>query len=699
VLIPPLPLSHGRAGPGRPLALLLTVLLAVLLLRPGDGVLPAQRVALFDRYQILMPRHRTSAPVLIISIDDASIRAFGQWPWPRTRMAELIARVTQARPLAIGIDILLPEPDASSPEALAARLAPEQGALKAQLAALQPYDEVFAASMRRARVVLGVGGFDDTVPGATDGVRVWPLRGDTANALAHVRRYPQALASLPQLQAAAKGQALLTADLEKGIVRRVPMVGAVGESLLPGFALELLRVATGQRAIDIHTDARGVTGVSVGALRVPTLPNGTIWPHFARPSHDHYISALEILSGKEDLSILEDKIIIVALTGAGLLDYKTSVRGDVLPGADVHAQIIESFYDGRFLQRPARMARVEAGVFVLLAMLLVWALPVLRPGRALLLCAGIALSLFGAGGALFWYAALLFDAAAIFFALLPVTLCLLGFLFFAAVSDRKRTEGALQQVREAAARAAGELSAARRIQMNSLPLAATAFPRERRFALDALLEPAREVGGDLYDFYMLDADRLFFLVGDVSGKGLPASLFMAVTKALSKSIALRGPGDVGTIMKDANHELVRENPEMLFVTGLAGILDARTGHLALCNAGHDAPRRIGAGGRVEKLHAAEGPPLCVIDDFDYPVHAYQLAPGECLCLTTDGISEAMNGQGELFGNARLDAALAAGALEPAALVLAVREAVRGFVGSAEPSDDLALLVLRWNGPT
>ncbi len=275
---------------------------------------------------------------------------------------------------------------------------------------------------------------------------------------------------------------------------------------------------------------------------------------------------------------------------------------------------------------------------------------------------------------------------------------MLAFLFFAAVNDRKRTEGALQQVREAAARAAGELSAARRIQMNSLPLAATAFPNERRFELEALLEPAREVGGDLYDFYMLDAHRLFFLVGDVSGKGLPASLFMAVTKALAKSIALRGPGDVGTIMKHANHELVRENPELLFVTGLAGILDARTGHVALCNAGHDAPRRIGAGGQVEKLRAAEGPPLCVIDDFDYPVHAYQLAPGECLCLSTDGIGEAMNGAGELFGNARLDAALAGGDTAPAHLVRAVREAVRSFVGAAEPSDDLALLVLRWNGP-
>ncbi len=171
---------------------------------------------------------------------------------------------------------------------------------------------------------------------------------------------------------------------------------------------------------------------------------------------------------------------------------------------------------------------------------------------------------------------------------------------------------------------------------------------------------------------------------------------------------------------------------------MAGILDADSGEVQLCNAGHDAPRRLSGGG-VERLHSADGPPLCVIEGFDYPVRRYQLRPGDCLCLTTDGVSEAMDAAGQVYGNARLDsllalqsgrggqggqgdqggqggaspdavagvgeAALAAGHIapsrggaRPADVVRAVREDVRAHVGAAEPSDDLALLVLRWNGP-
>lgn len=142
---------------------------------------------------------------------------------------------------------------------------------------------------------------------------------------------------------------------------------------------------------------------------------------------------------------------------------------------------------------------------------------------------------------------------------------------------------------------------------------------------------------------------------------------------------------------------------MMFVTVLAGILDVRNGDIELCNAGHDAPRLVAQGGRIDTLRAADGPPLCVIEGFDYPVHAYRLQPGECLCLTTDGITEAMNAAHELYGNARLDALLercvGQGKTAPSELVRAVREDVRAFVGNAEPSDDLTLLVLRWNGAT
>lgn len=686
---------------GRRFGLALLLLMALLLVLRPAGPLPTLRLALFDAYQSLMPRERLSGPVQVVAIDEAALKEFGQWPWPRTRLARLIDRIAQQQPLAIGLDIIMPEHDTSSPEAVAAMLGPEHAALKASLAALPAHDDMLAATMRRAPVVLGAAGFDMPAAGTTGALRLWPVHAGGGDALSHVRRFPQALASLPALQASAKGQALLSADLEKGVVRRVPLIGAVGEALLPALSLELLRVATGTSAIEVALDSQGLDTVAVGDLSVPVQPNGAVWVHFSRPAPERYVSAFDLMQGRIDPAALQDKIVIVALTGLGLMDYKTNARGDFLPGVDVHAQLIESFFDGRFLQRPVWMPWAELVVLLVLGMFLIWSVPKFGPRLAPVPAATVTLALFGGGAALFAGAGLLFDAATLFCALALLFFSLFGSMLLSAVRERQQSERALQAARESAARVAGELDAARRIQMATLPVAATAFPGETRFALDALLEPARDVSGDLYDFFMLDRHRLFFLVGDVSGKGLPASLFMVVAKALSKSIALRAADDIATIVNRANEELARENPEMLFVTGVAGILDVDTGELALCNAGHDAPRRLLPDGRIEHLPQADGPPLCVIEDFAYPVRHYRMARGECLCLTTDGITEAMNADGVLYGSERLDellrAAMRQGELTPSAVVQAVRENVRAHVGSAEASDDLTLMVLQWKG--
>ena len=214
--------------------------------------------------------------------------------------------------------------------------------------------------------------------------------------------------------------------------------------------------------------------------------------------------------------------------------------------------------------------------------------------------------------------------------------------------------------------------------------------------------PAREVGGDLYDFFLLDARRLFFLVGDVAGKGLSASIFMAVSKALYKSTTLRTAApDIGALMTAANAEVSRDNPQMLFVTVFAGLLDLDTGELAYCNAGHENPCRIhAADAAVRRIVDGDGPPLCVVDDFAYRGANVTLRPGEVLCVVTDGVTEAHDPSGELFGNARLDSlllGLRGGERSARAIVDGVCADVATFVAGAEPSDDLTVLVLRWRG--
>ena len=687
-----------RFGRGRPVAILL--LLATLSLNlPEHSPLEVARHALFDAYQTYLPRERLSGPVTIIGIDEHSLRALGQWPWPRSRLAAMIERIAALRPLAIGLDIIMPEHDATSPEALARTLPPGQAALKQALAALPTNDSVLAAALRAAPVVLGAAGFQEATPATSRGLRVWPVTTKGADPLQYVRRYPVVLASLPELQAAAHGQGLLSADEERGVVRRVPLIGAIGDTLVPTLSLELLRVAIGAQSVEVETGAHGVTGVAVGDLRVPTDPHGEAQVHFSRFLPERYVSALDVMRGRLPADMLANKLAIVALTGLGLTDYKTTPRGDYVPGVEYHAQLIESFFDGHFLLRPFWAHAAETALQAAAGLLLIWVVPALRPRAAAFLATAALALLFAAGFAAFRWGGLLFDAGSIALGVAIALASLAATAYIEADRGRREAEQALRAEREAAARVAGELEAARRIQLGTLPQAAAAFPHESRFELASILEPARAVGGDLYDFFRLDERHVFVLIGDVSGKGVPASLFMSITKALSKSVALRQRPDLRSVLTQTNVEIARENPEALFVTVFAAVLDADSGTLEYWNAGHDAPLLKSAQlGSLESAHG--GPPLGVLDEFDYGSDRATLFPGDTLVLFTDGVTEAINAAGEFYGRQRLETVLARASADTTAkdLLQMILDDLREFVGAAEPSDDVTLLVLRWHGP-
>jgi serine phosphatase RsbU (regulator of sigma subunit) len=234
--------------------------------------------------------------------------------------------------------------------------------------------------------------------------------------------------------------------------------------------------------------------------------------------------------------------------------------------------------------------------------------------------------------------------------------------------------------------------------MGLLPDPKEAMGSERRFRLAALLEPARTVGGDFYDCFMIDATHLFFVVADVSGKGLPAALFMASVKSHLKSAALRG-GSVGQVLSRAQDEIEHENPEQLFVTAFAGILDIATGQLEFSSAGHEPPFVRTPQGAPERFEIPGGPPLCVVPGFEYPTGTRQLQQGEWMCVVTDGATEAQNPRKEFFGVERLRTSLSwlREGVDPEELVKRLNEDVNKFAAGAEPADDITLLAVRWTG--
>lgn len=675
----------------------------------------AARQALFDSYQKVVPRQRTSQPVTIVEIDERSLKSVGQWPWPRDKLALLIDQIAVHKPLAIGLDLYMPELDQTSPGRVADNLAPGNEGLADALRQLPSHESRLIESLKAAPTVLGAAGFNQETQTSSGGLRAAPVRITGGDAIPHLLNFPWVLASLPELQAAARGQAMVSVDAGQTVIRRIPLAMAVNGQVLPSMAVEMLRIATGEAAMEVAVTAHGISHLTVADLAIPTQTTGDVWLHFTRRDNkdsSRQVSAVSVMQGRVGADALVNKLVLVGLTGSGLNDRRNTPLGQLVPGVEIQAQLIESFLEGRFLLRPWWMKGAEISVLLVMGLLMVWLIPQKRrtvntplttklPKASGWLLLGGCAGLMVAGFVLFAQLGWLFDATTVVIGYAVVLLSLVSSSMLETERDNQRLAVAQQQLRESAARVAGELAAARDIQLGSLPDANRAFPFEKRFEFATLLEPAREVGGDLYDFFMIDSRRLCFVVADVSGKGVPASLFMAVTKTLAKSFSLRLQGGPAEVVMAANEDLSRENVGMLFVTLLLGVLDVESGVLELVNAGHDAPWRVSHAGEVHKIDTPSdtgGPPLCVVDDFVYVSQRVQLTPGDTLCVITDGVTEAMNESGDLYGGGRLQVALES---IPAGQGLGVaidriRSDISGFVGKAEPSDDLTLLMLRWH---
>ncbi|HET7341761.1 MAG TPA: CHASE2 domain-containing protein [Methylomirabilota bacterium] len=678
-------------------ACLLVVLLAVAAV-PGLPGLTRLAFAWLDVCQNLAPRARLTDRVVIVDVDDASLARYGQWPWPRTLLARLLGTLVAARPAAVGLDVVMPEPDRLSPPGLPALVPTIGPELAARLAEVPSNDSILASTLRGRPIVLGMVGIQGAE--SRPPVRVAPAVS-VGGAPVALPRFDAALQSVLAIEIAAAGHGLLNADVDGGAVRRIGLLGDVAGVITPALALELLRVAERGREISLLVDEGRVRRVKAASVVTPTELDGAVWLRYAGHTPARFESAADVLAGVVPRERFDGKLVLVGVTALGLADRRPVPGTGDMDGLEIHAELVESLLDGTLLARPWWAPWARCGFILVGGVLLIATVPVMRARAAALVLAPLLLAAFAASFALYREASVGVDPSTPALALAVMFVAMLGVTLAEAERQRRLLRHQVDLQRDAAARFEGELSAARRIQMGILPKPADVLAGEPRVSVHVVLDPAREVGGDLYDFFMLGGDRLFFLLGDVSGKGLPGSLFMAISKSLYKSTALRYGGDVAAMMRQANLEISRDNPEALFVTVFAGVLNLATGALEYCNAGHDQPYIVsGDGERRGQLDKGGGPPLCVLDDYPYEAATHQLQPGDTVCLVTDGVTEARDASGALFGRARLEQMLATltAARPPEAGARAIRDAVTRFVAGSEPADDLAILVLRWNGP-
>ena len=254
-----------------------------------------------------------------------------------------------------------------------------------------------------------------------------------------------------------------------------------------------------------------------------------------------------------------------------------------------------------------------------------------------------------------------------------------------------------QKQREESSRLDAELNLAARIQADMLPNIFPAFPERDEFDIYASMLPAKEVGGDFYDFFFVDKDHLAIVMADVSGKGVPAALFMMISKILVQNFAVTGRSPKETL-EATNNQICANNREDMFVTVWLGILDITTGTLVASNAGHEYPALRPADGSFGLVKDKHGLVIGGMEGVPYSEYEIQLEPGAMLFLYTDGVPEATNAQEELFGNDRMVEALrAAENGSPQDVLESINVSVADFVGDAPQFDDLTMLCLKYNG--
>ncbi len=258
------------------------------------------------------------------------------------------------------------------------------------------------------------------------------------------------------------------------------------------------------------------------------------------------------------------------------------------------------------------------------------------------------------------------------------------------IHDLKATTAAKEKIES-------ELKIAHEIQTSMLPRIFPPFPDRIEFSLHAFMEPAKEVGGDFYDFFFVDKDRLCFLIGDVSGKGVPAALFMVISKTLLKNEALGG-GSPDEIFAQVNNILAPDNESLMFVTLFCGILNTKTGEIVSSNAGHNPPLLCTGKHSFEYMDVPKGFVMGPMPDVKFASKSLVLQPGDTIFIYTDGVTEAMDPEEKLFSEKRLKKALSALQNEEVVdIIHGLRAEISSFARGAEQSDDITMLALKYKG--
>lgn len=378
-------------------------LLFGLLIRVGDPApVSALRFATFDFFQQLKPRDLAPLPVAILDIDDRSLEAIGQWPWPRNRVADMVNAATAAGVVALAFDIVFSEPDRLSPQQFIQDNPGLPDALTSVMDDLPDNDLLLAQAFSQSRIVVGQTSVRNTRSNREEKREMVEVShaviGD--DPMPFIQKFPDIVQNLPVLEEAATGRGVFSVRPDgDGVYRRIPIVMSVQGQFRLGLSPELLRVATGGDPFAIRTNEAGIEGVVVARQLVQTASDGTVWPYLSPSSPDRYVSAVDLMTGDMPANRLAGHLVLVGTSAIGLEDFRATPLGINMAGVEIHAQLLENVLTNSLLYRPNYAIAIELVATFFLGVLVIILAPAVS---ARVLLVGSFVLLLGYGS-LTWY--------------------------------------------------------------------------------------------------------------------------------------------------------------------------------------------------------------------------------------------------------------------------------------------------------
>ena len=594
-------------------------------------------------------RGTPSGEIIIIGIDEETLSELGPYgPSYRAVMAYALDRLAsdpEKRPAAVAVDVLY---EGESGTAADGQLA----------AAAEKLGNVITASMAEYGEVI-----------------TWENSHAVERNAAAVVNYVEPFEALRSVTEQGHINAMSDRD---GILRHALLYvrNPDGEQVLS------MAATTAKR----YLEARGQTF---------TLPSVNAAGHYYVPftgkpgDYDDGYSVYRLIMGQIPADAWAGKIVLIGPYAAALQDSYFTAASKATPmfGVEYQANVIQSLLEGKLKTEAPDSIQLWGTAVLLIAAAYLFFLKKIRIGGAI--CAGLVV--LGFGGAYLFYLAG-WVTHVLWLPVGAVALYLAALIYHYILAARERRALMLEKERIAT-----ELALATRIQANYLPKVFPPFPDRNEFDLFASMTPAKEVGGDLYDFFLIDEDHLCLVIGDVSGKGVPASLFMMVAATLIHHVAMHEISPA-KILTEVNAEICTRNPEEMFVTVWLGVLEISTGVLTAASAGHEYPAIKWPDGSFELLKDRHGFVLGGMEGARYREYTLQLESGSKIFVYTDGVPEATDAAKEMFGTGRMITALNMASDSGTQDILRiVREQVDAFVGEAEQFDDLTMLCLEYRG--